>query len=44
MSNSVKSPVTMKMLLAMNNEPQNGNSAIYWVSTKIIEKLRPVGF
>lgn len=44
MSKEIENPVTMKKLLDMNNLPQYGNSAIYWVSTSIIEKLRPNGF
>ncbi len=44
MMKSLPNPISMEILQKMNNEPQNGRSALYWVSTEIIEKLRPKGF
>ncbi len=37
-------PFTLSNLKKMYNEPQHGNSDIYWVSASFINKLRPEGF
>lgn len=34
-------PVTYKQIQKIHNSPENGNSDIYWVDAKVIEKLRP---
>lgn len=36
--------LTYKILTTMYNNPQNGNSDIYWMTTNFIEELRPDGF
>jgi len=41
-----KAPVslTYNIIKKINSNPQNGNPCIYWISTSIIEELKPVTF
>jgi hypothetical protein len=36
--------LTYKILRKLYDNPQNGNSDIYWIKTDFIENLRPDGF
>lgn len=44
MTKSTPNPISMEILKKMNEEPQNGNSALYWISALSVEGLRPKGF
>jgi Tol biopolymer transport system component len=41
---SGKIPLTFDELKNIHNSPQNGNSDIYWISTRFINELKPVGW
>jgi hypothetical protein len=41
---AVSKPYSAAELNRIHNNPENGNSDIYWMDAGIIEKLRPAGF
>jgi hypothetical protein len=42
--NAESKPYSAAELKGIHNNPENGNSDIYWMGAGIIEKLRPAGF
>ncbi len=42
--NSVKEPITIGKLTAFLDQPENGNTDIYWIKADFINDLRPEGF